>query len=147
MAAIDRTAPVAPRTPSVLGLLVPADATVPVRLILVRAAAAAIGDAIGDGLVDDDLTGAHDGRRFGVYLDAERQQKGMPHNDRAAVLMTRLGYSDRAQLDALRGNALVVGIDVRGGDCDVPAGVLAAACQAEQRVVVEADLDTGEPTR
>jgi hypothetical protein len=66
--------------------------------------------------------------------------KGLPGNDRAAVLLARLGEVDRQRLAGLRGDALVVGIDVRGGDCDVPAGVLVVACQARQRLVVDTGL-------
>jgi hypothetical protein len=124
----------------VLGLLVPADLAAPVSVVLVRASAVGFSDTIGGGLLDDGLTGACEGGRFGVYLDAERTAKGLPGNDRAAVLLVRLGEVDRARLGGLRGDALAVGIDVRGGDCDVPAGVLVAACQAGQRLVAGTDL-------
>jgi hypothetical protein len=115
-----------------------------VTLVRVKRTAAAVSDTIGGGLLDDGTTGVCEGGRFGVYLDADRQAKGLPLNDRAAVLLARLGPIDRDRLAGLFGDALVVGIDTRGGDCDVPAGVLVAACQAGQRPVVDTDLGAPE---
>lgn len=130
------------RVAPILGLLVPADANTPVSVVLVRASAVAFSDAIGGGLLDDEtLSGGCEGGRFGVYLDADREAKDLPPpNGRAAVLLTRLGHTGPARLAGLRGDTLMVGIDVRGGDGDVPVGVLVAACQAGQRPVVDTDL-------
>jgi hypothetical protein len=132
-----------PRTAPVLGLLVPAEPGLPVRLVLVEASSVAFSDAIGGGLLDDALTGACEGGRYGVYLDLDREAKDLPANDRATVLLVRLGRADRAVLAGLRGDALLVGVDVRGGDCDLPAGVLVDACRAGQRITVGDCLDTG----
>jgi hypothetical protein len=132
-----------PRTAPVLGLLVPAEAGHPVRVVLVAASSVAFSDAIGGGLLDDALTGVCEGGRYGVYLDLDREAKNLAPNDRAAVVLVRLGRVERAVLAGLRGDALLVGIDARGGDCDIPAGVLVAACRAEQRVTVEVDPDVG----
>ena len=135
-----------PRVAPVLGLLVPAEVTAPVTVVLVRASSAAFSDTIGGGLLDDDtVPGVCEGGTFGVYLDAEREAKNLPPNDRVAVLLARLGHTDRAQLTGLRGDALVVGIDVRGGDSDVPAGVLVAACQAGQHPAMDTDLGAAQP--
>jgi hypothetical protein len=131
------------RTAPVLALLVPAETRQPVSVVLVRASSVAFSDTIGGGLLDDALTGACEGGRYGVCLDLDREAKNLAANDRAAVLLVRLGRVERAVLAGLRGDALLVGIDVRGGDCDIPAGVLVAACQAEQRVTVDVDLDSG----
>lgn len=128
------------RVAAVLALLVPAEGKAPVSVVLVRASSVAFSDLIGGGLLDDTVAGVCEGGRFGVYLDADREAKDLPANDRAAVLLVRLGHTDRALLAGLCGDALVVGIDVRGGDCDVPAGVLVAACQAGARPVVDTVL-------
>lgn len=133
-------ADIGPRTAPVLGLLVPAETRQPVSVVLVWASSVAFSDAIGGGLLDDALTGVCEGGRYGVYLDLDREAKDLPANDRAAVLLTRLGRVERAVLAGLRGDALLVGIDVRGGDCDIPAGVLVAACRSVQRVTVDVDL-------
>lgn len=98
-------------------------------------------DAIGGDLLDDPLTGTCGSGRFEVYLDQNRWDGGLPPDDRAAVLLARLGRTGREVLAGVRGDALVVGIDVRGGDGDVPVGVLAAVCRAEQRVTVTVDPD------
>ncbi len=50
--------------------------------------------------------------------------------DQAAVLSARLGKVDRAWLAGLRGHALILGLDTRLDDTDVPAGVVFAAWQA-----------------
>jgi hypothetical protein len=132
---------VGPRVAPVLGLVVPAEVKEPVSMALVAASSVAFSDAIGGGLLDDAMVGVCEGGRFGVYLDLERETKQLPPNDRAAVLLARLGQVNRALLAGLRGDALAVGIDARGGDCDIPAGVLVAACQVGQRITVGADLD------
>lgn len=128
-----------PRIGPVLALRVPADAGEPVSVVLVRPSAVALSDALGGGLLDDAFVGSCEGGRFGVYLDEERVAKNLPGNDRAAVLTARLGQVDRSWLADLRGDAVIVGVDVRGGDCDIPAGVLVAACQGELGVTVELD--------
>lgn len=125
-----------PGVAPVLGLLVPADATVPMTVVLVHPSSVAFSDAIGGGLLDDALVGVCEGGRFGVYLDLDRETEALPANDGAATLLARLGHTDRQRTAGLLGDALVVGVDARGGDCDVPTGVLVAACRAGQRVTV-----------
>jgi hypothetical protein len=132
------------RTAPVLALLVPADAGQPVNVVLVAASSVAFSDAIGGGLLDDALTGACEGGRYGVYLDLDREAKNLPANDRVTVLLVRLGRVERAVLAGLRGDALLVGINDRGGDCDIPAGVLVATCQVEQRATVDVVPVIGE---
>ena len=65
--------------------------------------------------------------RWGAYLG------------RSLALSARLGHLDRGWLSDLRGDALVVGVDTRGGDCDVPAGALVAACRGDVAVTLEMD--------
>ena len=125
-----------PRRSPVLALVTPADARQPVRVVLVRPSSVAFSDAIGGGLLDDALVGVCEGGRFGVYLDLDRETEDLPANDRAATLLARLGHTDWQRTAGLLGDALVVGVDVRGGDCDVPTGVLVAACRAGHRVTV-----------
>lgn len=132
---------VAPKVAPVLGLLLPAEPGQPVRVVLVPQSSVAFSDAIGGGLLDDAFTGVCEGGQFGVYLDLDRDAKDLAANDRAAVLLVRLGLVERAVLAGLRGDVLIVGIDAQGGDCDVPAGALVAACQTEPRVVVKVDPD------
>lgn len=132
----------APKTAPVLGLLVPADPEQPTQVLLVPHSSAGFSDAIGGGLLDDALTGTCEGGRFCVYLDSERETKTLTANDRATVLITRLGHLKPAVLAGLRGHALIVGIDARNGDCDIPAGVLVAACQTQPQVTVDMSLDT-----
>jgi hypothetical protein len=102
-------------------------------VVLPPRSSVAFSNAIGGGLLDDALTGVGEGGRFGVYLDLDREAKDLAANDRAVVLLVRLGLVERAVLAGLRGDALIVGIDARGGDCDVPAGVLVAACPGPDR--------------
>lgn len=116
-----------------------------VSVTLVAASSVAFSDAIGGGLLDDALVGVCEGGRFGVYLDLDREARDLPPNERAAALLARLGQVDRQLLVGLRGDALVVGVDARGGDRDLPAGVLVAACRAGRRVTVTADLDRDTP--
>lgn len=126
-----------PRIGPVLALRVPADVGEPVTVVLVRPSSVALSDAIGGGLIDDALVGVCEGGRFGIYLDDERAAKRLTPNDRAAVLSIRLGHTDREWLAGLRGDAVIVGVDGRGGDCDVPAGILVAGCGGGFDVTVE----------
>jgi hypothetical protein len=134
-----------PRRSPVLALAVPADGKQPVQVMLVASSSAAFSDAIGGGLLDDAVTGVCEGDPFEVYLDAERESKGLPANDRAAVLLARLGHAERNLLAGLRGDTLIVGLDARGGDADLPAGVLVAACQSGQRVSLDMDAAESAP--
>jgi hypothetical protein len=102
-------ADIGPRTAPVLGLQVPAETRRPVSVVLVRASSVAFSNAIGGGILDDALTGACEGGRYGVYLDLDRETKNLPANDRAAVLLARLSRVDRAVLAGLRGDTLFVG--------------------------------------
>ena len=128
-----------PRIGPVLALRVPADDGEPVTVVLVRPSSVALSDAIGGGLIDDALVGGCEGDRFGLYLDEERVAKNLPPNDRAAVLLVRLGHTDREWLAGLCGDAVIVGVDGRGGDCDVAAEVLVAACGGGFDVTIELD--------
>ncbi|MGL5867098.1 MAG: hypothetical protein ACRCYX_14745 [Dermatophilaceae bacterium] len=106
---------------------VPAHPDESVSVVTVAVSAVALSDAIGGGLLDDSVQGTADGGRYVMYLDEERVAKGLPDNPRAASLAVRLGHVDRTWLADLRGDVLVVGCTVRGGDLDVPRGVVAAA--------------------
>lgn len=113
----------------VLVLRVPADDRVPVGLVRVAASSVAFSIAIGGGFLDDTLEGMVDGHAYVVMLDEHRVAKGLPGNQRAAVLAARLGYIHREGLAGLRGDALIVGLGPGGIDTDVPDGVVAAAAR------------------
>lgn len=132
-----------PRRSPVIALVAPADMSQPFEVVLVQPSSVAFSDVIGGGLLDEALVGVCEGGRFEVYLDRDRRTKDLAVNDRAAALLARLGYAEQNLLGGLRGDTLV-GVDTRGGDCDVPSGVLVAACQSRQRVTVH--VDTVEPT-
>ena len=66
----------------------------------------------------------------------------VPAETRQPVRVVLVPTSSVAFSDTI-GDDLLVGIDARDGDCDIPAGVLVAACQAEQRVTVDVDPDVG----
>ncbi len=108
-------------------LRVPADEVTPVGLVRVAASAAAFSDALGGRFLDDALDGCVDGAGYVVLLDEHRVAKGLPGNQRAAVLAARLGHVNRAWLADLRGDALVLGCGPGGSDVDVPGGVIDAA--------------------
>jgi SAM-dependent methyltransferase len=114
----------------VLALRVPADDRAPVGLVRVAASAAAFSDAIGGGYLDDTLDGMVDGHSYVVLLDEHRVPKGLPGNQRAAVLAARLGHVNRAWLADLRGDVLIVGLGPGGTDEDVPGGVIEAAARS-----------------
>jgi hypothetical protein len=88
---------------SVLGLRIPADEGRPVTLAVLRLTASELSDAIGGGLLEDALIGDVDGAGCTFYLDGHRTAKGLPRNDRAAVLAVRLGHVSRAWPADLRG--------------------------------------------
>jgi hypothetical protein len=114
----------------VLVLRVPADYLTPVELVRLAASAAAFSDVIGGGFLDDALDGSVDGHSYVVFLDEHRVAKGLPHNQRAAVLAARLGHVNRQWLADLHGDALIVGSGRGGVDVDVPGAVVDAAHQA-----------------
>jgi hypothetical protein len=62
-----------------------------------------------------------------MYLDEDRVTKGLPTNERAAVLSARIGQVDGWWLTELRGDALFLGCDEQLADTDVPEVVIAAA--------------------
>jgi len=108
------------------GLLVPADESRPVHVIVLRDTAAAFSQVLDGSLLDNTVTGLHAGRRFSFYLQDRIAQR--PDNPRVAALAARLGLHDRDVQAHLRGDVLVTGL--RSGsddDCDVPAPVLASA--------------------
>jgi hypothetical protein len=108
-------------------LAIPADPREPALVIRLEATAAALSEAIGGGLLDDDGQGEVSGERFTLYVDEERCTRGLALNDRAARLSARLGLLDRRWLAQLRGDALLVGLGPRNEDRDVPLPVLTAA--------------------
>lgn len=112
---------------SVLGLRLPADPALPVSLAVLRLTAAELSAAIGGGLLEDALYAEHAGVGYIVYLDERRAAKGLPGNDRAAVLSARLGQHGRTWLAGLRGDALFLGCDDRLDDVSVPRVVVEAA--------------------
>lgn len=129
---------------SVLALRLPADDRIPVGLVRVTASATAFSDAIGGGLLDDTVDGLVDGCGYVVYLDEHRVRKGLPGNQRAAVLAARLGHVQRQWLADLRGDALIVGCAPSGADTDVPDGAIDAAARSG----LQPEYDRpGRPTR
>jgi hypothetical protein len=70
----------------VLGLRIPADEGRPVALAVLRLTVSELSDAIGGGLLEDALFGDVDGAGCAFLLDEHRTAKGLPRNDRAAVL-------------------------------------------------------------
>lgn len=115
---------------SVLGLRIPADAGRPVTLAALRLTASVLSDAIGGGLLEDALTAEQDSGGYTFYVDEHRVAKGLPGNDRAAVLAARLGHMTRAWLADLRGDVLVLGADGRLDDVSVPRFVVDAAVRS-----------------
>ena len=115
------------RAGSVLGLRIPADAGGPVSLVVLALTASALSDAIGGGLLEDSLIGDADGAGYTFYVDEFRVAKGLPRNERAAVLAARLGHVNRAWLADLCGDVLVLGCDERLDDVSVPGCVVEAA--------------------
>jgi hypothetical protein len=110
----------APQVTPVLALRVPADLSEPVSLVAVELAEGALSEEIGGGPLDNSILGEVGGVGFTIYV--QRVAKGLPGNERAAVLSARLGEVDRAWLAELRGVALVLGCDRRFDDTDVPGG-------------------------
>jgi hypothetical protein len=115
---------------SSLGLRIPADIGAPVRLVALSLTAVELSEAIGGGLLEEALDGEYNGDGYTFYLDEHRVAKGMPGNERAAVLATRLGHVNRELMADLRGDALVMGLDRRLDDSSIPRGVLEAASRA-----------------
>jgi hypothetical protein len=89
--------------------------------------AVTLSDAIGGDLLEEGLYGEIDGAAYSVYLDEGRVAKGLPPNERAAVLSARLGKVDRQWLANLRGDALFLGCDELLDDTDVPPALVDAA--------------------
>lgn len=116
--------------PCVLGLRVPADNEQRVEVLELKLTAAAFSDAIGGGLLEESLHGEADRKTYIVYLDEQRVAKGLPGNQRAALLAARLGHVHRDWMAELRGDVLILGCDRRLNDADVPDGVMEAAFRA-----------------
>jgi hypothetical protein len=125
---------------TVLGLVIPADRGEPVTLAVLGLTASRLSDAIGGGLLEDALCAVCDGSGYTFYLDEQRVAKGLPRNERAAVLSARLGHVGRAWLAGLCGDVLVLGCDERLDDADVPPSVVDAAtrCGLDVQPVREA---------
>ena len=115
---------------SVLALRIPADALGPVTLTVLRLTASELSDAIGGGPLEDALTADSGGVGYTFYVDEFRVAKGLPGNERAAVLAARLGHVTRAWLADLRGDVLVLGCDGRLDDVSVPRFVVDAAARS-----------------
>lgn len=113
-----------------LGLSVPAATSEPVALVRVKRTAVAVSELSGGGLLDEMRGQTTDGSAFTVYLDEDRMAKRLPVNKRAVALSRRLGQADRSWLTRLRGDALVLGVDRRLDDTDVPDAVIVAARDA-----------------
>jgi hypothetical protein len=134
--AIYRLFPTAGR-PSLWALVIPANPDDACHVAQVTQSAAAISDAIGGGLIDDELcavqarehqTGSEPADEpHAIYQDADRDRLGLPDNPRAHALATRLNWPHMANSTSLRGTVLVTGIDHTGHDTHVPNAVLAAA--------------------
>lgn len=118
------------RRGAVLGLRIPADAGRSVTLTVLRLSASALSDAVGGGFVEDALTAEHGGGRYTSYVDEHRVAKGLPGNERAAVLAARLGHVTRAWLADLRGDVLVLGADGCLDDVSVPRFVVYTAVRS-----------------
>jgi hypothetical protein len=115
---------------SVLGLRIPADAGLPLSLVVLRLSLPELSDAIGGGSLEDALTGEQDGHGYVFYVDAHRVAKGLPGNERAAVLSARLGHVTRAWLADLCGDVLVLGCDRHLDDVSVPRFVVGVAVRS-----------------
>lgn len=115
---------------SVLGLRISAEVGQPLALVALPLSASALSDAIGGGLLDDALTAEGGDGGYTFYVDEHRVAKGLPGNDRAAVLSARLGHVTRAWLADLRGDVLVLGCGGRLEDVSVPLFVVDAAVRS-----------------
>lgn len=120
-----------PRRSRVLVLRVPADERIPLTVVRLAASAATFSDAVGGGSLDEALDGTVNGQSYVILMDEHRVPKGLPGNQRAAVLAARLGHVNRAWLADLRGDALIIGSGLGGTDTDVPDGVIEAAARSE----------------
>jgi hypothetical protein len=120
--------PIATPDPTrVRALLLPADPRRPSQIIPVELSSSAISDIIGGGLLHEvDCTDTTMPMHV-VYQDADRDTKGLPHNDRAWQLAARLNWPHVHQRISLRGDALITGLDGMGQDTDVPDEVATAA--------------------
>lgn len=121
------SAPGSRRPVTVHGLLVPWDQQRACLVQELALTAVALSDAIGGGLLEEGLYGEIDAAAYSVYLDEDRVAKGLPPNERAAVLSARLGRAERQWLADLRGNALFLGCDEWRNDTDVPPALVEAA--------------------
>jgi hypothetical protein len=119
--------PTSGRPVTVHGLLVPWDLQRACQVRELALTAVALSDAIGGGLLEEGLYGEIDAAAYSVYLDEDRVAKGLPPNERAAVLSARLGKVERPWLADLRGDALFLGCDEWLDDIDVPLALVAAA--------------------
>ena len=114
------------RRRTLIGLLIPADPDRAVTLCRVPDRIAAISDTLGAHLLDDVTVLLPCGELICLYRSEEYAR--LPDNPRLAVVLTRLGVSDRQLQAALRGDALVLGSTSTGTvvDLDVPDHVVTA---------------------
>lgn len=109
-------------------LVIPAPTARPVQIRNVIDSSAAIADTIGaDLLADEPITCKlpdHPGQRISIYLAAHSTDEAP--NERAAILLARLGLHDRAILAHLHGDLLITGVPGDSTDSDIPDAVLDA---------------------
>lgn len=115
---------------SALGLHIPADAGSSVEIVRVEMTSVAISELIGGGLLDEGLQGAVGHSWFTFYVDEDRVAKRLPPNERATALSVWLDRTDQGRGADLRGDVLVLGLDHRFEDVDVPLAVVMAAAGA-----------------
>lgn len=107
------------------GLLVPVDGTCPCTLVVIPNSAAGISDALGGVLLDACAVDGMPTHRCWVYLDSDRHDRRLPHNQQLDRLASALGWPPDRFGDWL-GPALVTGRDLYWADLDLPSVVLAA---------------------
>ncbi|HET9656048.1 MAG TPA: hypothetical protein VFP72_11885 [Kineosporiaceae bacterium] len=99
-------------------------------LVVLRLRAVDLSMAIGGGLLEEALTSDGGEGGYTLYVDEHRVAKGLPSNERAAVLSARLGHLRRTWLADLCGDVLVLGCDRHLQDVSVPRLVVDAAVQS-----------------
>jgi hypothetical protein len=115
---------------TVRALRVPADLTRGCVVVTVPLTGAELSRQIGGGLLDEAHTDTTTAGAYTVYADLNRvpgHNPGLPRNDRAVRLATQLGWGDQVERVGLFGDVLLVGLDHRGDDTDLPTPVLDAA--------------------
>jgi hypothetical protein len=113
-----------------VGLVIPANPQERLLVTVMTATRSQFSAAIGGCLVEDALSGQVGGAGYTFYADQNRVRKGLPGNDRAAVLAARLGHTQRGLMAGLRGDVLVLGCRGLTEDVSVPQDVVDAARQS-----------------